>query len=162
LAFARFEPISSRQHPVEEASMFQRILVGTDGSGTAATAVAHAVALAKAGKSELIVVSAYSAPEAVPPPFGTTGHLGAEIGKAVLHDVEKRYGGDIELRTILREASPTDAIIDIADEEKADLIVVGNRGMTGAKRFVLGSVPNAVSHHAPCHVLIVHTTDDQE
>ena len=141
--------------------MFQRILVGTDGSGTAGAAVAHAVELAKIGGSELIVVSAYKQPEDVPPPFGAPeGHHTAEIGKAILQDVEKRYGGDVKLRTVLREGSPVDAIIDIADDENADVIVVGNRGMGGAKRFVLGSVPNAVSHHAPCHVLIVHTTDD--
>ena len=141
--------------------MFQRILVGTDGSGTAGAAVAHAAELAKIGGSELIVVSAYKQPEDVPPPFGAAegGHT-AEISKAVLHDVEKRYGSDVKLRTILREGSPVDAIIDVAGDEKADVIVVGNRGMAGAKRFVLGSVPNAVSHHAPCHVLIVHTTDE--
>ena len=44
------------------------------------------------------------------------------------------------------------------EEESADLIVVGNKGMTGAKRFLLGSVPNKVSHHAPCSVLIIRTT----
>jgi nucleotide-binding universal stress UspA family protein len=140
--------------------MFQRILVGTDGSGTAGAAVAHAVELAKIGGSELIVVSAYRQPEDVPPPFGVSeAHHTAEIGKAILSDVEKRYGGDVKLRTVLREGNATDAIIDVADEEKVDLIVVGNRGMGGAKRFVLGSVPNAVSHHAPSNVLIVHTTE---
>ena len=140
--------------------MFQRILVGTDGSGTAGAAVAHAAELAKIGGAELIVVSAYKQPEDVPAPFGEsdTAHT-AEIGKAVLKDVEKRYGGDVKLRTLLKEGNPTDVIVDAAEDEKADVIVVGNRGMTGAKRFVLGSVPNAVSHHAPCHVLIVHTTD---
>ena len=141
--------------------MFQRILVGTDGSGTAGAAVAHAVELAKIGGSELIVVSAYRQPDDVPPPFGMPeGHHTAEIGKAILQDAEKRYGGDVKLRTVLREGSPVDAILDVADDENADVIIVGNRGMGGAKRFVLGSVPNAVSHHAPCHVLIVHTTDE--
>jgi nucleotide-binding universal stress UspA family protein len=141
--------------------MFQRILVGTDGSGTAGAAVAHAAELAKIGGAELIVVSAYKQPEDVPAPFGETqGYHTAEIGKAVLKDVEKRYSGDIKVRTLLREGNPTDALVDAAADEKADVIVVGNRGMTGAKRFVLGSVPNAVSHHAPCHVLIVHTTDE--
>jgi nucleotide-binding universal stress UspA family protein len=141
--------------------MFQRILVGTDGSGTAGAAVAHAAELAKIGGAELIVVSAYKQPEDVPAPFGATeGYHTAEIGKAVLKDVEKRYGGDVKVRTLLREGNPTDALVDAAADEKADVIVVGNRGMTGAKRFVLGSVPNAVSHHAPCHVLIVHTTEE--
>jgi nucleotide-binding universal stress UspA family protein len=141
--------------------MHQRILVGTDGSGTAGAAVSHAAELAKIGGAELIVVSAYKKPEDVPPPFGTPdAQHTAEVGKAVLKDVEKRYGSDVKVRTILREGNPTDAIIDTAEDEKVDLIVVGNRGMVGAKRFVLGSVPNAVSHHAPCDVLIVHTTDE--
>lgn len=141
--------------------MFQRILVGTDGSGTAGAAVAHAAELAKIGGSELIVVSAYKQPEDVPPPFGQPeGHHTAEISKAILQDVEKRYGGDVKVRTVMREGNAVDALIDVASDENADVIVVGNRGMGGAKRFVLGSVPNAVSHHAPCHVLIVHTSDD--
>ena len=53
---------------------------------------------------------------------------------------------------------PADAILDVAEEQSADLIVVGNKGMTGAKRFLLGSVPNKVSHHAPCSVMIIRTS----
>ena len=56
-----------------------------------------------------------------------------------------------------RQGDPADAILDVAEEQRADLIIVGNKGMTGAKRFLLGSVPNKVSHHAPCSVLIVRT-----
>ena len=55
---------------------------------------------------------------------------------------------------------PTDAataLIDIAEEVGADLLVIGNRGMSGARRFILGSVPNKISHHAPCSLLIVDT-----
>ena len=48
-----------------------------------------------------------------------------------------------------RQGDPADAILDVAEEQEADLVVVGNKGMTGAKRFLLGSVPNKVSHHAP-------------
>ena len=57
-----------------------------------------------------------------------------------------------------RQGDPADAILDVAEERDADLIIVGNKGMTGAKRFLLGSVPNKVSHHAPCSVLIIRTT----
>ena len=57
-----------------------------------------------------------------------------------------------------RQGDPADAILDVAEEQEADLVVVGNKGMTGAKRFLLGSVPNKVSHHAPCSVLIIRTT----
>ena len=62
------------------------------------------------------------------------------------------------VETFARQGDAADAILDVAEEQRADLIVVGNKGMTGAKRFLLGSVPNKVSHHAPCSVLIVRTT----
>jgi nucleotide-binding universal stress UspA family protein len=64
----------------------------------------------------------------------------------------------VDVETHAREGDPADAILDVAEEEGADLIVVGNKGMTGAKRFLLGSVPNKVSHHAPCSVMIIRTT----
>ncbi len=66
--------------------------------------------------------------------------------------------GVAEIETFARQGDPADAIIDVAEEQHCDLIVVGNKGMTGAKRFLLGSVPNKISHHAPCSVLIVRTT----
>ena len=64
----------------------------------------------------------------------------------------------VSVETHAREGDPADAILDVAEEQGADLIVVGNKGMTGAKRFLLGSVPNKVSHHAPCSVMIIRTT----
>ena len=64
----------------------------------------------------------------------------------------------IEVQTHPVEAEPAEAILNVAEETKADLIVVGNKGMTGARRFLLGSVPNNISHHAPCSVIIVRTT----
>jgi nucleotide-binding universal stress UspA family protein len=65
---------------------------------------------------------------------------------------------DVEARTHAREGDPADAILDVAEETNADLIVVGNKGMKGTRRFLLGSVPNKISHHAPCGVYIVRTT----
>ena len=64
----------------------------------------------------------------------------------------------VEVQTHPVEADPADAILNVAEEVKADLIVVGNKGMTGARRYLLGSVPNNVSHQAPCSVIIVRTT----
>ena len=63
----------------------------------------------------------------------------------------------IEVEVFARQGDPADAILDVAEERGSDLIVVGNKGMTGAKRFLLGSVPNKISHHAPCSVLIIRT-----
>jgi nucleotide-binding universal stress UspA family protein len=68
----------------------------------------------------------------------------------------KKEGVDAE--PFPREGDPADAILDVAEETNADLVVVGNKGMTGAKRFLLGSVPNKVSHHASSGVYIVRTT----
>jgi nucleotide-binding universal stress UspA family protein len=64
----------------------------------------------------------------------------------------------VEAHTHAREGDPADVIVDLAEEREADLIIVGNKGMTGARRFLLGSVPDKISHHAPCSVLIVRTT----
>jgi nucleotide-binding universal stress UspA family protein len=64
----------------------------------------------------------------------------------------------VEAEPHARKGDPADAIIDLAEELGIDLIVVGNKGLSGARRFLLGSVSNKVSHHAPCSVLIVHTT----
>ena len=80
-------------------------------------------------------------------------------------DVEatlREAGAEVEaagvaVRTYAREGDAADAILDVAEELGADLIVVGNKGMTGAKRFLLGSVPNKISHHAPCAVMIIRT-----
>jgi nucleotide-binding universal stress UspA family protein len=79
---------------------------------------------------------------------------------ALLEDAsnEARGVGVAEVQTFARQGDAADAILDVAEEQRTDLIVVGNKGMTGAKRFLLGSVPNKVSHHAPCSVLIVRTT----
>ena len=71
---------------------------------------------------------------------------------------EEVEGAGVKVDTFAREGDAADAILDVAEEQHADLIVVGNKGMTGAKRFLLGSVPNKVSHHAPCSVLIIRTT----
>jgi len=141
--------------------MFKKIVVGTDGSGTAARAVSHAAELAKRTGAELLVVSVYRAPSDAAPPLANPNETpGIEVAHGLLEDVSKRYGQEITLRTVPREGKPADALLDVAEEEGADVIIVGSRGMSGAKRFVLGSVPNTVSHHAPCHVLIVHTTDE--
>ena len=67
-----------------------------------------------------------------------------------------KEGVEVQIHPV--EGEPADAILNVAEETNADLIVVGNKGMTGARRFLLGSVPNNVSHHAPCSVMIVRTT----
>ena len=137
--------------------MFRSIVVGTDGSATASEAVRQAVELAKAVGARVELVSAY---EPVSPQ-----RLRQEL-REVPEDLQWMINLREDVDTTLEEAAevfarqgdPADAILDVAEEQDADLIVVGNKGMTGAKRFLLGSVPNKVSHHAPCSVLIIRTT----
>jgi nucleotide-binding universal stress UspA family protein len=149
-------------------SVFGSILVGTDGSDTASTAVAHAIDLARELGARLLIVSAYEpvsshrlqserleAPEDVQWMVNAREDVIEMLGGA---EQEARDAGVGDVETFARQGDAADAILDVAEEQRADLIVVGNRGMTGASRFLLGSVPNKVSHHAPCSVLIVRTT----
>jgi nucleotide-binding universal stress UspA family protein len=71
-------------------------------------------------------------------------------------DVARAAGVAVSTHAV--RGDPSDAILDVAEGQKADLVIVGNKGMTGAKRFLMGSVPNKVSHHAPCSVLVIRTT----
>jgi nucleotide-binding universal stress UspA family protein len=152
---------------VEEGLLFKRIVVGTDGSETAGLAVKHATELAKKTGASLEVVSAFE-----PVPQDRLRDEASQVPGDIAHAVgpredvnvylEAAAGGardaGVEAQTHAREGDPADAILDVAEETGADLIVVGNKGMTGARRFLLGSVPNKISHHAPCGVYIVRTT----
>jgi nucleotide-binding universal stress UspA family protein len=142
--------------------VYSKILVGTDGSETASEAVRQAAELAGLHGAELVVMHGFRTTSSAPdvgfavPAVDIEGVRAA--GKEILEEAAGGLGSDVKARTILREGDPAEALLDAAEEEGADLIVVGNRGMRGAKRFLLGSVPNRVAHHAPCSVLIVHTT----
>jgi nucleotide-binding universal stress UspA family protein len=82
----------------------------------------------------------------------------AQSGATVCGDAaEEAKRAGVRVETHARPGDPADVLVDVAEEVGADLLVIGNRGMTGVKRFVLGSVPNKVSHHAPCSLLIVDT-----
>jgi nucleotide-binding universal stress UspA family protein len=147
--------------------VFTRIVVGTDGSETAGQAVSQAIELAQLSGARLSIVSAYSPAagrrvqsEAQEAPADVQYELGPREDVNLVLDAaaaEAKEAG-IEVQTHPVEADPADAILNVAEEVKADLIVVGNKGMTGARRYLLGSVPNNVSHHAPCSVIIVRTT----
>jgi nucleotide-binding universal stress UspA family protein len=147
--------------------VFTRIVVGTDGSETAAEAIRQAVDIAKLSGAQLSIVSAYSpvpkrrvegerqdAPADVHYEIGPREDVNLILKAAAA--AAKSEGVEVQIHPV--EADPTEAILNVAEETNADLIVVGNKGMTGARRFLLGSVPNNVSHHAPCSVIIVRTT----
>jgi nucleotide-binding universal stress UspA family protein len=144
--------------------MADSIVVGTDGSETAKQAVAEAVRLAKALEAQLHVVSAFA-------PVRGTHIVGAPEGAAQvwaahpddevesilsLAKAQVRLSG-VPVTTHAVRQEPADALLGVAGEVGASMIVVGSKGMHGARRLTLGNVPNKVSHHAVCNVLIVAT-----
>ena len=147
--------------------MFGSIVVGTDGSDTATTAVRAAIDLAKATGAKVEIVSAYEPvsnqrlreeSQQVPEDMQWMVNPREDVDATLEAAAEVAEEQGVQAEKFARQGDPADAILDVAEETKADLIVVGNKGMTGARRFLLGSVPNKVSHHAPCSVLIIRTT----
>ena len=123
--------------------MFRRILVGTDGSATATEAVDRAVAVAARLGASVTILSAGS----------------RERAETVVEQERARLSGSgVAVDTEVVETEPATALVEAVDKGGYDLLVVGNKGMTGVSRFFLGSVPNKVSHHVTCSLLIVRTT----
>jgi nucleotide-binding universal stress UspA family protein len=123
--------------------LYERILVGTDGSATAAKAVDRAAELAEAAGASLTVVCVGS---------------GARCREIVDSEAARLSDRGIKISSEVHDGDPSSVLVDLGESGGYDLLVVGNKGMTGAARFFLGSVPNKVSHHARCSLLIVHTT----
>ena len=147
--------------------MFGSIVVGTDGSDTAKEAVRQAIDLARQVGGKLQIVSAYEPvsgsrlreeAQQVPSDLQWMVNPREDVDATLREAAEAAEAAGVSAEVYARQGDPADAILDVAEEQAADLIVVGNKGMTGAKRFLLGSVPNKVSHHAPCSVMIIRTT----
>ena len=150
--------------------MYRNIVVGTDGSATAAVAVGHAADLAALTGATVHIVHAFrtvstaylaaagSAPTWTDDLEETNASIVAEADRGPCGRGSRApCAGDVKVETHARPGDAADLLVTVAKEVGADLVIVGNRGMTGAKRFVLGSVPNKVSHHCPCSLLIVET-----
>ena len=144
--------------------MIQTIAVGTDGSETASKAVDFALGLAEKFGSRLVVASSYrpvsedkvrKEQRDAPADIQWSINPQEEVTAALKAVEEKAKERGVETTSEAREGDPADVLCDIAESHGADLLVVGNRGM---QRRVLGSVPNSVSHKAPCSVVIVKTT----
>lgn len=115
--------------------MYEKIVAGTDLSQTARIATDRAAALAARLGSELVLV-----------------HAGSDPGEQ-FDELAAQY----KAKKVVAQGNPADVLVTQCEQEDADLLVVGSVGMSGAKRFLLGSVPNKVSHHASTDLLIVKT-----
>ena len=145
--------------------MFSSIVVGIDGSDTAREAMRQATALALSVGARIDLVTGYEPVtdtrlrEEIAVPQDLHWMVNPRDDAVATLDAaaaEIREAG-VEVDVFVRQGDPADAILDVAEERGSDLIVVGNKGMTGVRR-VLGSVPNSVAHQAPCSVLIAATT----
>jgi nucleotide-binding universal stress UspA family protein len=123
--------------------MYERILVGTDGSATASKAVDQAVVVAKSLGASLTIFSA-----------GTPTKGESVVAAAAA----KHEGSGVAIDTKVADTDPVSGLVEEANRGGFDLLVMGNKGMTGLTRFLKGSVPNKVTHQLPCSLLIVKTT----
>jgi nucleotide-binding universal stress UspA family protein len=147
--------------------MTELILVGTDGSETATIAVSEAADLAANLGAKLLILSAFPSiamtrlgeqAHNVPAPKHWRSASRSDAEEVLAKAVDSLGQTDVSVETVAQEGDPAEAIIRVAEERKADIVVVGNKGMGGIQRFLLGSVPSRVAHHAPCSVFIVRTT----
>ncbi len=145
--------------------MYEKVVVGTDGSPTADRAVQAAAELARSWGSELHVVTAVRAPRPGMASASGAPLIDSGAGQALVEEAGQQvgdraievFGSDLKLVEAHAAAgNADDVILNTAAEVGADLIVVGSKGMRGARRY-LGSVPNSVAHGAHCAVLVVKT-----
>jgi len=142
-------------------AIYNTVVVGTDGSATAELALARAIELSRLASASLHVVTVADPGPAPATPgerraaASTRADFQADI--ALERALDRLGADDLDVKQHVVTGEPAAQIVAIAQREGADLVVLGSRGMRGAGRL-LGSIPNKVSHRAPCDVLIVLTT----
>jgi nucleotide-binding universal stress UspA family protein/nitrite reductase/ring-hydroxylating ferredoxin subunit len=141
------QPHEAAAAPGGPGLTYRTIVVGTDGSPTARLAEARATRLAKAHDAMLLIASAYADDDT---------HARAVLQTSA--DTAREHWPRVDVRAV--PGDPATAMVTLARDEQADLLVVGNKGMAGRMAFLLGSIPDRISHAAPCDLLIVKTASD--
>jgi maltose/moltooligosaccharide transporter len=151
-----------------EITVYDRVVVGSDGTPASLKTVRHAAAVAAAADARLVVVSAYT-PESEAKTTATGKRLpgtrqllyGEEAARAALRTSINELSNERVRNTETRivEGGPAEALLGVAGSNPANVIVVGNRGLGSADGQLLGSVPGDVAKNAQCDVLIVQTSD---
>jgi nucleotide-binding universal stress UspA family protein len=153
----------------ETANAYSTVVVGTDGSESSLRAVARAGALAGACGATLVIACAYLPTEADDRELARAQDVlrdeayqivGSHPAEDTVRTAAERAGaaGAKDVKTVAVQGSPVEALLDVVQREKADLLVVGNRGLAGIKGRLLGSVPADATRRSECDVLVVHTT----
>jgi len=136
-----------------------RVMVGTDRSQTASRAVGWAAAFAERYAAELHLVQVVIPTSPSDTEFGSAERTRAAAAAAELQQEAERIAGGRGRSHVVVDDDPAMAIVHAAEDAQIDVLVVGNAGMAGRKEFLLGNVPNRISHNARCTVIIVNTTD---
>jgi predicted unusual protein kinase regulating ubiquinone biosynthesis (AarF/ABC1/UbiB family)/nucleotide-binding universal stress UspA family protein len=145
----------------DSAPSVQRVLVATDRSATAAGAVHWAANLAAQYGAELLLVQVVPPTTADgPAPNGSVSPL--ERAQTELGQMAAEIAGSRGRARVFVGADPAQAILDAAEQEHADVVVVGNVGMGGRKAFLLGNIPNRISHNVRCTLVIVNTAPSDQ
>ncbi len=144
---------------------YQTVAVGTDGSESSFRAVDRAATIAADAGARLLIICAYR------PHRDTEGEqalgedaafhvVGSTPAEETLRDARERASptGSLEIDTVAVEGDAIERVIEVVTDRKADLVVVGNRGLNSLAGRLLGSVPQGISRRAGADVLIVHTT----
>ena len=140
--------------------MYNKILVPTDGSEFAKKAQQHALFLASVSGAEIIAVSVTENNFVNGLPLDDEvyqlNQILKERSEENLKEFDKLNEEDLKVTHVVREGSPARVILEVADEEAVDLIVMGSSGKSGFDRFIMGSVADKVVNSAKCAVLVVH------
>jgi len=138
----------------------RRVMVGTDRSATAERAVRWAASFAERFDADLYVVQVVVPTNPADTEFGAAERTRAAATGEDLHRYAHEVAGDRGHAVVAVDDDPAMAIVQAAADESIDVLVVGNAGMAGRKEFLLGNVPNRISHNARCTVIIVNTLGD--
>ena len=145
------------------ASGIRRIVVGVDGSKNGAAALGWAIRMAKGMGSRITAVYAIDFPVYYPEPYGVPLQFDEDWREAMRGEFENKWcralkASGVRYRTVIGEGRPASVISDVADRERADVIVVGRRGRSAVVELVLGSVSHELALHAHRPVLLIEPT----
>jgi ubiquinone biosynthesis protein len=143
------------------ASRVTRILVATDRSETADRAVRFAADMAARYEAELTLLQVLVPETALDNRAATAERTQLVYAEQSLRMYAEELAGDRGRAVVVADDDPAAAIVETAERDRVDVVVVGNAGMSGRKEFLLGNVPNRVSHNASCTVVIVNSTQPQ-
>ena len=140
-----------------QSHTIRRVMVGTDRSETADQAVHWAAGFAKRYDAELFVVQVVVPQYPSATEFGAAEQTRAAAANNDLAHFAREIAGERGHALVVLDADPALAIVRAVEQEAIDVLVVGNFGMAGRKEFLLGNIPNRISHNAHCTVIIVNT-----